>query len=202
MTLTIRAARPDDAAAIAGIYAPFVRTGVVSFETEAPDAAQMAARMTGTDGLYPWLVATQPAAAGTSEVGEGEELMGYAYAGRFRERAAYRHAVETSIYLAPAAEGRGIGRRLYDALLQTLRVQNFTQAMGVITLPNARSVRLHEAVGFRYIGTLGAIGYKLDQWIDVGLWQCALSEQDAPPQELRRFADVGPQPPPGEPLTW
>jgi phosphinothricin acetyltransferase len=184
VTLAIRAARPGDAAAVAAIYAPFVTSDVVSFETEAPDEAQMALRMTGTDGLYPWLVATVAGPA-------GETVAGYAYAGRFRERAAYRHVVETSIYLSPEARGRGIGRRLYQALLETLRAQHFTQAMGVITLPNDRSVRLHEAVGFRPVGVLEAVGHKYGRWIDVGLWQCALGERDAPAADILPFTEVG-----------
>lgn len=184
MTIAIRAATPEDAAAIATIYAQFVKDGVVSFEATAPGPAQMRERMASSDGFYPWLVASD---AGN----EGEPVLGYAYAGRFRERDAYRYVTETSIYLAGAAEGRGVGRALYGALLATLRVQGFTQAMGVIALPNDRSVRLHEALGFRRAGVLEAVGRKHGQWVDIGLWQCALAARGAAPAELRRFVDVG-----------
>lgn len=92
--ITIRAARPDDAAAIAAIYAPYVLSGTVSFETEAPDARQIRTRMASSDGLYPWLVAA------SGDDGDGAGVLAYAYATRFRDRPAYRYVVETSIYVA------------------------------------------------------------------------------------------------------
>lgn len=182
--ITIRAARPADAAPMAAIYAPHVVSGTVSFETEAPDAAVMRDRMAASGGLYPWLVAT-------SGSGEDAAVVGYAYATRFRERAAYRFVVETSIYLCGSVQRQGVGRRLYGALLATLRVQGFTQAMGVIALPNDPSVSLHEAAGFAKVGMFREVGYKHGQWVDVGFWQCVLSESTVPPSEPRRFADVG-----------
>lgn len=182
--IDIRAARPDDAAAIAAIYAPYVLSGTVSFETEAPDAAQIVARMAASDGLYPWLVATD---------GHGEDsaVVAYAYAARFRERPAYRYVVETSIYVAGTVQGQGVGRLLYDALIDTLRAQGFTQAIGVISLPNDWSISLHEANGFRRAGVYREIGYKQGRWIDVGFWQCELNDSAIPPVEPRRFSDVG-----------
>ncbi|WP_085808813.1 arsinothricin resistance N-acetyltransferase ArsN1 family B [Sphingomonas sp. TZW2008] len=168
--VAIRAARPSDAAAIAAIYAPHVLTGTVSFETEAPDADAIVARMAAAGDVYPWLV---PA--------DGETVLGYAYAGRFRERAAYRFAVETTIYLADAVQRRGIGRRLYGALLEDLRGRGFTQAIGVIALPNDASVALHEALGFRAAGRFAAVGCKFGRWVDVGYWQCALADRDGAP---------------------
>lgn len=182
--IVIRAATPADAATIAAIYAPHVLSGTVSFETEAPDVPQMRHRMTASDGLYPWLVAT-------SGAGEGAAVVGYAYATRFRERAAYRFVVETSIYLADTVQRQGVGRLLYEALLATLRAQGFTQAIGVIALPNDRSVALHEAVGFVQAGIYREVGYKHAQWVDVGFWQCVLNESAVPPAEPRRFADIG-----------
>ncbi|MBD8471683.1 GNAT family N-acetyltransferase [Sphingomonas sp. CFBP 8765] len=180
--ITIRAARPEDAAAIAAIYAPHVLVGTVSFETDAPDARQMRTRMAASDGLYPWLVAT---------VGDSRGVIAFGYAGRFRERAAYRFVVETTVYVADAAQRQGAGRLLYEALIDTLRAQGFTQAIGVIALPNDGSIRLHESVGFRRAGVYRAVGYKNGQWIDVGHWQCALNDAAVPPVEPRRFAEVG-----------
>ena len=142
--IAIRAARPEDAAAIAAIYAPYVLTGTVSFEIDPPDARQMRARMAASDGLYPWIVATNGEADGG--------VLGYAYATKFRDRPAYRYVVETSIYVAGTVQRQGIGRLLYEALIDTLRAQGFTQAIGVISLPNDASIRLHEAVGFRRAG--------------------------------------------------
>lgn len=177
--VAIRPAEPGDAGAIAAIYAPHVVAGVASFETEAPDAAGMAARMAASGGFYPWLVADE------------EGVLGYAYAGRFREREAYRWAVETTVYLAEGAQRRGIGRLLYGALVATLRRQGFTQAIGAIALPNPASIALHEAVGFRRAGAVRSVGYKHGQWIDVGYWQRELAEARVPPVEPRAFAEVG-----------
>lgn len=182
--IAIRAARPEDAAAIASIYAPYVLTGTVSFETEPPDARAMRTRMTASDGLYPWLVAT---------TGDDDDsgVTAYAYAAKFRDRAAYHYVVETSIYVAGSVQRQGVGRLLYEALIDTLRAQGFTQAIGVIALPNDWSISLHEANGFRRAGVYREVGYKQGRWIDVGWWQCELNESMIPPVEPKRFADVG-----------
>ena len=181
--IDIRAARPEDAASIAAIYAPYVLTGTVSFETEAPDARGFRTRMAASDGLYPWLVVTN----GDPEGG----VLGYAYAGKFRDRPAYKYVVETSIYMAGSVQRQGTGRLLYEALIDTLRAQAFTQAIGVISLPNDASITLHESVGFRRAGVYREIGFKQGRWIDVGFWQCALNESTVPPAEPKRFADLG-----------
>ena len=181
--IAIRPAVPADAGAIAAIYAPHVLTGTVSFETEPPDARAMRNRMAAGDGLYPWMVATSGEAAGG--------VIGYAYATRFRDRPAYRYVVETSIYLTDASSGSGVGRLLYEALIGTLRAQGFVHAIGAIALPNDRSIRLHEAVGFRRAGVYREVGFKHGQWIDVGFWQCELNAPRVPPVEPKRFVDVG-----------
>lgn len=181
--IALRAARPDDAAAIAAIYAPHVLIGTASFETDAPDAAAMRERMAGSDGLYPWLVATS-----------GEEsggVLAYAYATAYASRPAYRWVVETTLYVADAAQRQGAGRLLYAALIDTLRAQGFTQAVARIALPNEGSIKLQETVGFRRAGVLREMGWKNGQWIDVGLWQCELAEPARPPAEPRPFAEVG-----------
>ena len=177
----VRAATPADAEAIAAIYAPHVLAGIASFETEAPDADGIAARMAASDGMYPWLVA----------IADSGEVMAYAYATRFRDRAAYRFVVETTVYVAEVAQRRGAGRLVYAALIETLRAQGFTQAIGAIALPNAGSVALHEAIGFRAAGMYHAVGYKFGRWIDVGYWQCALNAPAVPPVEPRPFVEVG-----------
>ena len=170
--MKLRAATFDDAAAIAEIYAPFVRGSAVSFETEPPGAEAMRARIEAGGALYPWLVAE-----------EERTVLGYAYAARFRDRPAYRFAVETSVYLRPDACGRGLGRRLYEPLLASLEAQGFTQAIAAITLPNAASVRLHERLGFERAGTYRQVGWKLGAWHDVGLWQRPLAAMGTPPKE-------------------
>jgi len=182
--IAIRAAGPEDAGAIAAIYAPHVLVGTASFEAEAPDARAMRARMAASDGLYPWLVATTGSDADSG-------VIGYAYATAFHAREAYRWTVETTIYIADVAQRQGAGRLLYEALVDTLRAQGFTQAVGRIALPNERSIALHEAAGFRRAGVFREVGYKHGQWIDVGVWQCELAEPATPPAAPRRFAEVG-----------
>ncbi|KQN93635.1 acetyltransferase [Sphingomonas sp. Leaf231] len=183
--ITIRGAAAADAAAIAAIYAPFVLSGTVSFENEAPDAAAMRDRIAASDGFYPWLVAT------SGDDGDGAGVLAYAYATRFRDRPAYRYVVETSIYVAGATHGQGVGRLLYEALVDTLRAQGFTQAIGVIALPNDGSITLHEAVGFRRAGVYREVGYKQGRWIDVGFWQCELNPSAIPPLEPKPFSLIG-----------
>ncbi len=181
--VTIRAARPEDAGAIAAIYAPYVLGGTVSFESEAPDARAIRTRMAASDGLYPWIVA----AAGEDDAG----VLAYAYATRFRDRPAYRWTVETSVYVAGAVQGQGIGRLVYEALIDTLRAQGFMQAIGVLSLPNDQSIKTHEAVGFRRAGVYREIGFKMGRWIDVGFWQCELAQPRVSPVEPRPFSEVG-----------
>ena len=179
--MRIRAASPDDAAAIAAIYAPFVTGNVVSFETEAPDADEIARRMDEGSGHYPWLVACDP---------DCGQVLGYAYAAAFRTRPAYRFSVETTVYVADAAQRRGIGSQLYRTLLPVLEVQGYAQAIAAITLPNQASVTLHERLGFRQVGTYEKVGFKFREWRSVGLWQRALCPLSTRPEEPKPFGEV------------
>lgn len=179
--MRLRAVEPGDSAAIAAVYAPYVSSSVVSFETHVPDAEAIAERIAAAGDLYPWLVAEDG----------GGAMVGYAYASAFRARPAYRFAVESSIYLAPAAQGQGLGRRLYGSVVETVRAQGFVQCIGAITLPNPASVRLHEALGFTKAGVYRRVGYKLGGWHDVGLWQLELAQATVPPGEPRRLGEVG-----------
>lgn len=182
--IALRPARAEDAAAIAAIYAPYVVSGTVSFETEAPDTAAMGERMASSDGLYPWLAATNGEE-------DGDAVLAYAYAGKFRDRPAYQYVVETSIYVSGAAQGQGVGRLLYPVLIHTLQAQNFVQAVGIVALPNDYSIQLHEAVGFRRQGVLREMGYKQGRWVDVGFWQRELNDATIPPEAIRPFSEVG-----------
>jgi len=177
--MKVRAATADDAAAIASIYEPYVVASIVSFETQPPDAAEVAQRIAEAGELYPWLVA-----------GEDGEVLGYACAAAFRSRAAYRFTVETTVYVADGAHRRGIGTLLYRALLPVLEAQGFAQAIAAITLPNEASVRLHEALGFRQVGTYEKVGFKFREWRSVGLWQRALAPLSTRPEEPKPFASV------------
>ena len=167
-----------DAAACAAIYAPFVSHSVISFESEPPDVAEMARRIERVSGEYAWLVAET----------EGR-VVGFAYATAHRTRAAYRWAVDVSVYVAPEQHRRGVGRALYLALFELLRRQRLHVACAGVTLPNDASVGLHESLGFVLVGTYRGIGWKDGGWRDVGWWQLALSEPaDGPPPE-----PLGPQ---------
>ncbi len=177
--MRIRLATADDAAAIASIYAPYVTGTAVSFETEAPDAAEMRSRIEAGGDLYPWLVAC-----------EADAVVGSAYACAFRARRAYRFTVETTVYLAADARGRGIGRRLYESLIPMLEAQGFSQAIAAVTLPNEASVRLHEELGFAPAGVYREVGYKLGEWRSVGLWQRPLAPLSDRPEEPRPFVAV------------
>lgn len=180
--IVVRAATGDDAPAIVGIYGPYVASSAVSFETEAPTPDDMRGRIGGSDGLYPWLVAHHD---------DDGVVLGFAYAGQFRARAAYRWTVETGAYVAGNIVGQGVGRLLYASLIATLEVQDFTQAVASIALPNDHSITMHEAVGFRRAGVYRSVGYKHGQWRDVGIWQRDLAASHSPPEEPKRFADVG-----------
>jgi L-amino acid N-acyltransferase YncA len=163
-TITIRPADPErDAAACAEIYAPSVESTPISFETVPPDAAELARRIAKYAATHQFLVAE-----------EGGEVLGYAYACRWAERAAYDWSVETSIYVAAGQQGKGVGRALYAELFDRLRAQGFRIAVAGITLPNPASIGLHESMGFEPIGALRDIGWKEDGWRDVGFWQLSL----------------------------
>ena len=178
--MTIRIATAADAAAIAAIYSPYVTDSAVSFETEPPGPAEMSRRIATGGALYPWFAALD--AAG--------RIVGFAYGCAFRARPAYRFAVETSVYLAPAAQGRGIGRALYERLLPLLETQGFTQAIAAISLPNPTSVALHERLGFAPAGTYRDVGFKHGTWLSVGLWQRPLAPCSNQPSEPRPFAPL------------
>ena len=175
----IRVANPVDAVAIAAIYAPIVRDTVISFEIELPTPQVMEERILVTLSMYPWLVAERDG-----------EVVGYAYASKHRERAAYRWSVDVSAYVREGARGMGIGRALYDALIGMLRRQGFRSAFAGIALPNEASIRLHEAVGFQLVGVYRDVGFKHGHWRDVGWWRLGLTTGDAPPGEPISFPDL------------
>lgn len=155
--VTVRTATDADAAAIAAIYAPVVRDTHVSFEVDPPTAEEVAARM--ARAVLPWLV------------WDDEGVAGFAHAGPFRDRAAYRWTAESSVYVAPARRRRGIGTALAQALLDRLQEAGYRSVMGVVALPNPASEGLLETFGFRRVGVVEEAGFKLDRWWDVALWQ-------------------------------
>jgi len=175
--LTIRMADAGDAAAVAAIYRPYVTDAVTSFELDPPGTAEMAARIQSVLTLAPWLVCA----------GADGQLQGYAYASRHHERAAYRWSVDVAVYISASHHRRGVGRALYESLFSLLRLQGFYVAHAGITLPNAASVGLHEALGFQPVGVYPAVGWKFGAWRDVGWWRLPLQDlvpAPAPPLSL------------------
>lgn len=158
--IELRPATAADAAAVLAIYRPFVETSSITFETVVPDLQEMSERIERALTDYAWLVAT-----------EDDVVLGYAYAGLLRLRAAYRAAVEVSVYVAEPARGRGIATSLYQSLFTTLSDRAFHTALAAITLPNAPSIALHEGLGFSPAGHFREVGHKFGAWHDVGWWQ-------------------------------
>jgi phosphinothricin acetyltransferase len=177
--LALRVARPEDAAGVLAIYAPIVRASAITFELEAPEEPAMQERIAATLARWPWLVGEQDGA-----------LLGYAYATSHRERAAYRWCVEVSVYIHERARRSGLARALYGALFPLLARQGFVNAYAGITLPNAPSVALHEALGFRHLGVYPRIGFKLGGWHDVGWWERALMPHPREPAAPTPFAEL------------
>ncbi len=168
MSVEIRPATPADIPAISRIYAHGVEFGTSSFELTPPDEAEMARRMSELIGEgFPYLAAEFD---GT--------LAGYAYASLYRLRPAYRFTLEDSVYVAPDWQGRGVGRRLLTALIDTAQARGFRQMIAVIgdSPRQAASIGLHEALGFRHAGILQDVGFKHDRWRDTLLMQRALGD--------------------------
>ena len=180
MAALIRPAGQHDTAAIAGIYAPSVISAATSFETEPPDAREMGRRLAHTMPRHPWLVCE--AADSSTTPGTGR-VLGYAYASKHQERAAYRWSVNVSVYVDARARRCGVGRGLYTSLLAILTAQGYVNAYAGITLPNPGSVGLHEAVGFEPLVIYRNVGYKFGAWHDVGWWERTLAVHAAAPAE-------------------
>jgi phosphinothricin acetyltransferase len=157
----LRAATIADAAAIAGIYNYHVLNTIVTFEEEMVATADMAQRITETNAAeLPWLAWAEDGA-----------VLGYAYASKWKSRCSYRFSVESTVYLANTATGRGIGTQLYGALIATLKPKGIHAIIAGVSLPNPASVALHEKLGFAKVAHFKEVGWKFAQWIDVGYWE-------------------------------
>ncbi len=179
MAAQVRLVQPTDAAGILAIYGPYCESTSVSFEIIAPTVEQMRERITRIAADYPWLVA---------EI-DGQ-IVGYVYATRHSDRAAYRWAVNVAVYVAAQIHRRGVGRTLYDTLFSILREQGCFKAFAGITLPNPASVGLHERMGFAPAAIFRGVGYKFDKWLDVGWWQLDLQPEHPNPPEPRPFREI------------
>lgn len=179
MAARLRFASPEDAPALLEIYRQYIDTPV-TFERVLPSEEEFAGRIRSFGGTYPYLAAE-----------ESGRAVGYAYAHRFAERWAYQWGAELSVYLDRSCRGRGLGRRLYEALIGLLRLQGVRTVYGCVALPNPRSESLHEALGFRRAAVFCKAGYRLDQWRDVVWFEKQIADYDVP-QPLRGIREVDP----------
>jgi len=163
-TVLIRNAVAADAESIARIYNHYILQTIITFEEAAVSAKEIAGRIEEVQSVpLPWLVAEQDA-----------QVLGYAYASKWKGRCAYRYSVESTVYVDPGAVGKKFGSKLYEALFSRLRESGIHVVIGGIALPNEASVALHEKLGMRKVAQFQEVGFKFGQWIDVGYWQAQL----------------------------
>ena len=177
----IRYATPDDAAALLAIYGPYVMDTTITFECVIPSVQDYAKHISKLSAAYPFLAAEC-----------GGTLIGYAYASRYRERHAYTPSVLTSIYIAPDAQRKRLGKALYHCLLLLLKAQGYSVAFAAITIPNPPSAALHASMGFTPAGLFRKVGYKLGAWHDVMWMEKELAERIGPPKEPKAVCEIDP----------
>lgn len=185
-TITIRTAALDDAAALLAIYAPYVEQTAITFEYEVPSLEEFRGRIAHTLRRYPYLVAE-----------ENGEILGYAYTGPFGERAAYSWAVETSIYLRQDIRGKGLGKRLYQALEDVSRAQHVQSLYACIAYPDAddahlsgNSVAFHAHLGYTTVGRFPHCGYKFGTWHNMTWMEKTLGDHAVPPAAFVPFPEL------------
>ncbi|MDR0597300.1 MAG: GNAT family N-acetyltransferase [Treponema sp.] len=161
----IRPATAGDAKSICGIYNYYVKNTAITFEEIPVSINEMEDRIRTVVSKYPWLV------------WEEEAILGYAYINKWKDRSAYRHSAEVSIYVKDSARERGIGKKLFAALLEEARQTGIHALVAGITMPNEQSVGLHEKFGFKKVAEFVEIGCKMDQWLNVGYWQLILGNR-------------------------
>ncbi len=171
---SIRRAREADAQALLDIYAPYVTDTPVTFETEVPSLAEFTGRIRSVSAEYPYLVC---------EI--GGTIVGYAYAHRYKERAAYQWDAELSVYLDGASRGRGLGKAFYTALIEILVLQNVKTVYGCVLCPNESSERLHDSLGFSRVGVFRSTGYKCGAWRDVVWFEKQIAPYVPEPESFR-----------------
>lgn len=174
----LRLAKPGDAESLLAIYAQYIDTPI-TFEYTLPSPSEFRTRIENISRDYPYLVCES----------DGKPV-GYAYAHRHMERAAYQWNAELSVYLDRSHRSFGLGTRLYTVLMDILRLQGVRNVFGCVTLPNGRSERLHESLGFQRVGTYHMAGYKCDSWRDVCWYQKQIGDYDAPPKPFRGIGEL------------
>ncbi len=160
----VRSVNQQDAKAIADIYNYYILNSTATFEVDTLTTREMGDRLKAHDPYYPWIV------------WEDKGVFGYAYATRWKARAAYQHSVEISVYVHNDHHGKGIGSKLYQALLDILKDMDIHAVLGGISLPNETSIKLHEKFGFEKVAHLKEVGFKHGAWRDVGYWQLVLKK--------------------------
>ena len=185
--ICVRAAMPQDAEQLLEIYTPFVisedcSVSNVSFELTAPSLAEFRQRIVDISSKYPYLVGEKDG-----------QILGYVYCHPYRERLAYQWSVEVTIYLAPAGQGKGLGRLLYETMEKLLCLQGVTMAYSCITLGNEHSIKMHEALGYRLIGTFSKSGCKNGQWLDTVWLEKQLQECPSEPAPIKGWRELAPQ---------
>ncbi len=158
--IAVREVTMDDVIDITKIYNHYVENTTITFDLVLSTEEEMAERITGIMKTYPFLVIT-----------EDDEVVGFAYASQWKDKAAYQFCAETTIYLHPNAVSKGLGLRLYNALLAALPLFDIATVIGCITIPNPESIALHEKLGFKKVGEFDHVGFKFEKWINVGYWQ-------------------------------
>ena len=184
--ICVRAAMPQDAEQLLEIYTPFVisedcSVSNVSFELTAPSLAEFRQRIVDISSKYPYLVGEKDG-----------QILGYVYCHPYRERLAYQWSVEVTIYLAPAGQGKGLGRLLYETMEKLLCLQGVTMAYSCITLGNEHSIKMHEALGYRLIGTFSKSGYKNGQWLDTVWLEKQLQPCPKQPDNIKSWRELDP----------
>ena len=184
--ICVRAAMPQDAEQLLEIYTPFVisedcSVSNVSFELEAPSVEEFRQRIVDISSKYPYLVGEKDG-----------QILGYVYCHPYRERLAYQWSVEVTIYLAPAGQGKGLGRLLYETMEKLLCLQGVTMAYSCITLGNEHSIKMHEALGYRLIGTFSKSGYKNGQWLDTVWLEKQLQPCPKQPDNIKSWRELDP----------
>ncbi|MEY2923652.1 MAG: hypothetical protein RLZZ337_192 [Bacteroidota bacterium] len=163
--IAVREVTMDDVIDITSIYNYYVKETTITFDLNPITEPEMEARIQKIQANYPFLVIT-----------EDDEVVGFAYANQWKDKAAYQFCAETSIYLNPKAVSKGLGLRLYNALLSALPLYDIASAIGCITIPNNESIALHEKLGFKKVGEFERVGFKFEKWINVGYWEKRILE--------------------------
>lgn len=187
MKYTLRLAKLTDAAELLAIYAPFVASSDrtlsdVSFEYEVPSVEEFTERIKNISADYPYIVCEH----------EGS-LLGYVYAHPYMQRAAYQWGAAVTIYLAPEGQGHGLGKVMYTALEALLRLQGIVVTYACITASNEHSVKMHEACGYKIIGTFNNTGFKHGHWLDMVLMEKAIAEHPKQPELIKKIGELPPE---------